>query len=312
MQEVSKFEMNTQTIKSRFVTAKSFWLIIGVVCLSLFLREIPILSVFFAPFTQFETMLHEMSHAIACVFTGGTVTGLTIVEDGNGHGGLTFTNGGIPFIYSQAGYIGEALWGSLLIALSRFPRISRAVLMVMGVFIGAACIYFMPQAILRPGMFVQAIASLVWGLALSGALIWTGKKVSDSTAHFILLFLAVQSCLSSLQGIWVLLLQSFGLFGKTWSDATNMANLTGIPAPFWGICWASFSVGMLGWVLWMTFKADQTASAANTKSITAEARAPRSIGAASPNTAQIEQDLIDLKINAGQKIKINKNQKQGR
>ena len=63
-----------------------------------------------------------MSHALACVFTGGWVSGLTIVEDGNGHGGLTFTHGGIPFIYSQAGYMGEAIWGCLLLSLARFPR----------------------------------------------------------------------------------------------------------------------------------------------------------------------------------------------
>jgi len=57
--------------------------------------------------------------------------------------------------------------------------------------------------------------------------------------------LAVQSCLCSLQGVWILLLQSMGAFPGTWSDATNMAQMTGIPAMFWGVWWALFSVGML-------------------------------------------------------------------
>lgn len=285
---------------------KTFWLIIGLVIISLLLRDVPFLSMLFAPFTQFETMLHEMSHALACVMTGGWVSGLTIVEDGNGHGGLTYTHGGIPFIYSQAGYIGETLWGCLLIALSRFPRISRYVLMGLGVSIGLACIYFMPGALLI-NVF-QAIGSLIWGLAIAGGLVWAGKKLSNRTARMVLMFLAVQSCLTSLQGVWILLLQSFGFFpGVTFSDATNMAKLTGIPAPFWGICWATFSVVMLSWAMWMTYKADRHE---NANGMAKEKKSAQLGSAAAPHqiesTASIEYELEALrqKVDLGQPVKI--------
>lgn len=260
------------------------------------------MSLLFQPFTQFETMLHEMSHAIACVLTGGSVTGLTIVEDGNGHGGLTFTQGGIPFIYSQAGYMGETIWGCFLIALSRFPKAARWVLMGLGVLIGLACIYFMPAAI--PKSLFQAIFSLIWGLGISGALIWAGKKLSNGMARVLLMFLAVQSCLTSLQGVWVLLLSSLRIIDVNFSDATNMADLTGIPAPVWGVCWALFSVGMLSWVMLLTYRADRTeAKREQAKGISlGSAGSPQQIEA--KNSIEDELEALKQNIDLGQSVKI--------
>ena len=297
--------MNIPTVRSKFTTARTFWLLIGMVCLSLLLRDLPFFNFLLAPFSQFEILLHEMSHALACVFTGGWVSGLTIVEDGNGHGGLTFTHGGIPFIYSQAGYMGEAIWGCLLLSLARFPRISRIILMLMGISIALVSIWFMPGGLLTfvPGVWLQTLGSLVWGLAMAGALVWIGRKLSNTWANLVLSFLAVQSCLSSLQGVWVLLLQSTGAFPGTWSDATNMYSLTGIPAIFWGLWWSLFSVGLLSWTMWMTYKADRAARPASVESDQVN---PKKFDKA----AQIEHDLLELRhdVEQGQSINIKRKQ----
>lgn len=304
-------------LKSKFTGTKTFWLLLGIAILSIFLRDLPVFSFLFAPFQQFEVFLHEMSHALACVLTGGWVSGLTIVEDGNGHGGLTFTHGGIPFIYSQAGYIGETLWGCFLIALSRFPRLSRYVLVAIGFSVGLVSIYFMPGGMFMPGYFLQALGSLLWGLAISFGLVWTGLKLSERFAHPVLLFIAVQSCLSSLQGVWVLFLQSLGAFPGTWSDATNMANMTHIPAAFWGLSWSVFSIGLLSWTLWMTYKADGTV-----KPRTSESSASSNAGlSAATNTVgaieakhDIESELLNLhmQVEKEQKIKIKKPDKKSK
>ncbi len=278
--------MNTSSVRSKSVSTKTFWLLIAIVCLSLALRDLPGINFLFAPFNQFETLLHEMSHALACVFTGGWVSGLTIVEDGNGHGGLTYTHGGIPFIYSQAGYMGEALWGCLLIALARFPRISRGILVCIGICVGLVSIWFMPEGIFAP-MWLQTIGSLAWGLTMAAALVWIGRKFSDTWAHLALIFIAVQACLSSLLGIWVLLLQSVGAFPGTWSDATNMYNMTGIPAMFWGVWWALFSCGTLSWTMWMTYKSEHPEPA---KQAALGQVTPKQLDTA----AQIERDLSEL------------------
>src|SRR5271163_4876737 len=92
----------------------SFWIIvIG----SLLLSHSPGFSWLFAPINIFTTAVHEMGHALVCLATGGQVSGLTIVGDGAGHGGLTFCQGGNPFFYTQAGYLGAAVFGCLLIIL---------------------------------------------------------------------------------------------------------------------------------------------------------------------------------------------------
>lgn len=241
-------------IQSGFSSSKIFWWIIAFSIVTIFFGHTFVFQAILGPLQVLQTFLHEASHALACIFTGGWVSGLTIVEDGKGHGGLTFCHGGFPFIYSQAGYIGETLWGCLLIALARFQRISRIILMVLGVGLGILTLLVMPGTMFVEHRWLEGLGSMIWGLALSGFLFFTGFRLSDKFAHVLLLFIAVQSCLSSLTGAWTILLQSTGAFPGTWSDATNMQSLTGIPALFWGLSWSLFSVGMMSFVLWTTFK----------------------------------------------------------
>lgn len=297
--------MNTKVSKNILSSAKSFWLIIGLVLLSLFLKDLPVFSLLLAPFHQFEVMLHEMSHAIACVLTGGSVSGLTIVEDGNGHGGLTFTRGGIPFIYSQAGYMGETLWGCSLVLLSRFPGISRFILIAMGLLVAATSIYFMPGAVFRLDTWAQGLGSLFWGLTIAAALVFSGWKLKEKNARFILLFMAVQSCLSSLDGLQAIVMQSLGAYPGSWSDATNMEKLTMIPAPFWAISWALFSVGMLSAVMWLTFKLDRKVTKTEAPELGAGENKTRRLGAASfADSLELELEKLRAESTGGQTLDI--------
>ncbi|MBY0546009.1 MAG: M50 family metallopeptidase [Candidatus Obscuribacterales bacterium] len=243
--------------RTTFSTTKTFAIIIGFVVLSMILREVPLLGLILQPLETFETAVHEMGHALACIATGGFVDGLTIVDDGEGHGGLTYCKGGWPLIYSQAGYIGEALFGSTLILLSRFQKLSRAILIFLGVAIGLGAILLMPGTIIHEGDWKSGLMSMLSGLLIAGAFVFSGAKLKDKWAHLLLLFIAVQSSLSSLSGIWVLLLQSFGMFPGTWSDATNMEKMTHIPAFLWGIGWAIFSIGSLAGTMWLTYQLDK-------------------------------------------------------
>ena len=304
--------MNTQIVESRISSTKTFWLLISIALLSLLLRDFPALNFFFAPFNQFSVLLHEASHALACIFTGGQVSALTIVEDGNGHGGLTFTQGGIPFIYSQAGYMGEALWGCLFIAVSRYPRLSRWILFLIGLGIGLISLLFMGSGLFQAGMFFPALASMLWGFAIAAGFVWVAGKLSNRWANMLLMFVAVQLCLGSLQGVWVLFLQSLGFFPGTWSDATNMQRLTGIPAAVWGICWSVFSLGMFSFTFWATFKADHSTAKQEKESklklsAYTEAQSAKRISA----DANIEQELMELhqNVDMGQKIKIKKEER---
>lgn len=229
--------------------AWAFWLI---TILSLFLYNAPIVGLLLSPISTFATMVHEMSHAIVCLLTGGTVSGMTIVSDGSGHGGLTFCRGGWPFLYTQAGYLGAAVFGCLLIFLGQFQKISKGILMAIGGTIGLASIFLVGLNVLNTGW--QGFFSLIAGLSMSGFLIFAGMKWRAHYANLLLLFLAVQTALNSVTSIIFLAQVSLGMTPfDSFSDASSMEKMTGLPAGFWSIMWVLASVLMLGATLYFTY-----------------------------------------------------------
>ncbi len=229
--------------------AWAFWVI---TILSLFLYNAPIVGLLLSPISTFATMVHEMSHAIVCLLTGGHVSGMTIVSDGSGHGGLTFCKGGWPFFYTQAGYLGAAVFGCLLIFLGQFQKISKGILMSIGGIIGLASIFLVGFNLLNTGW--QGFFSMLAGLAMSGFLIWAGMKWRAHYANLLLLFLAVQTALNSVTSIIFLAQVSLGMTPfDSFSDASSMEQMTGLPAGFWSVMWVLASVLMLGATLYFTY-----------------------------------------------------------
>lgn len=229
--------------------AWAFWLI---TILSLFLYNAPIVGLLLSPISTFATMVHELSHAFVCILTGGHVSGMTIVSDGSGHGGLTFCQGGMPFFYTQAGYIGAAVFGCLLIFLGQFQKFSKGILMFIGGTIGLASIFLVGLNVLNTGW--QGLLSMIAGLVMAAFLVWAGYKWRAHYANLLLLFLAVQTALNSVTSIVYLAQVSLGMtpFGS-FSDATSMQTMTGLPAGFWSIMWVLTSVAMLCATLYFTY-----------------------------------------------------------
>jgi hypothetical protein len=232
-------------------TTKKLALFWGVLIASVILSKLPGADIFFTPLNQFATMVHEMGHAIICLFTGGHVSGMTIVADGQGHGGLTFSQGGIPFLHIQAGYLGTAVFGCLLLYLSQFHKLSKAILVAIGSLMAMASIYFILPTLLSPA-FLQGLFSLIWAVAMASATIFAGVKLKDANANLVLIFLAIYTAMDSLRSISVVL--SASLFGSTvWSDATVMEHNFILPAIFWSFLWATLSVVMLATTVWFTY-----------------------------------------------------------
>lgn len=67
------------------------------------------------PMRLLATSVHELSHALACWITGGRVHKLEVYEN---EGGVTHYSGGCRCWVAQAGYLGEAAWGMVLVVLS--------------------------------------------------------------------------------------------------------------------------------------------------------------------------------------------------
>jgi hypothetical protein len=240
---------STSPAVSNDINAWAFWTITLV---SLILSQTPGISWLFLPINQFTTMVHELSHALVCVLTGGHVVGLTIVGDGAGHGGLTNAQGGIQFLFAQAGYLGTAFFGCLLIFLGQYARFSKIILGVLGALVGAFTIYFVGLNVLHTGL--AGIFSFLWGAAISVGLIWMAKKLDAKSANLAVLFLAVQTALNSVSCIFMLVQVYLGFIpAGGWSDATVMENMTHIPSFVWSFLWFLISCLMLGFTLWHTY-----------------------------------------------------------
>ena len=67
------------------------------------------------PFRLLTTFLHEMSHAIACWITCGSVHAIQVYDT---EGGVTSYVGGCRVLIIPAGYVGAAIWGSLFVMMS--------------------------------------------------------------------------------------------------------------------------------------------------------------------------------------------------
>jgi len=235
-------------IRKNKVNLWAFWTL---VVLSLTFANAPVVGWILAPITQFTTMVHELGHAIVCILTGGAVSGLTIVSDGQGHGGLTNCLGGNAFLYTQSGYLGTAVFGSFLIFLCQFHRLAKATLCVLGVSFALATLALVGANVLHTGW--QGFCSFGWGLAMSAFLIWAGLKWSQGAANMLVLFLAVQTALNSVTSLMDL--AQFSMYGSagSWSDATTMQHMTGVPAAAWAIFWALCSVALVGLTMWRTY-----------------------------------------------------------
>ena len=74
------------------------------------------------PLKVFVVLLHEISHAMMAVATGGTIE--RIVLDPN-QGGACYCPGGNAFLTLSAGYLGSLAWGALLISAGQMKRMVR-------------------------------------------------------------------------------------------------------------------------------------------------------------------------------------------
>ena len=132
------------------------------------------------PLKVFVVLLHEISHALIAVATGGTIE--RIVLDPN-QGGACYCPGGNAFLTLSAGYLGSLAWGGLLISAGQVKRInSRWVTGAVGLLvIGLTLAY------------VRSTFGFWFGLAFGSALVLGALRLSEAVNQGILLTLGLTS-----------------------------------------------------------------------------------------------------------------------
>lgn len=179
------------------------------------------------PVKIFVIILHETSHALAAILTGGRTDSILI--DWN-LGGAATTAGGNSFIISSAGYLGSLVIGSLLFYFADkkkpFLVLSKIIAVILVLFI--------------TNLFVGS-AGIIFGLLFSILLFFLPSYTNERTTKITFQAIGLTSCFYTLLDIKSdLLTTKYRL-----TDAQLLANDTGVPAVYWGILWALISASVI-------------------------------------------------------------------
>jgi Peptidase M50B-like len=184
------------------------------------------------PLKVFVVMLHEISHGIAAVATGGAIRNIQI--DFN-EGGSCLCPGGNAFITLSAGYLGSLAWGAglLVLALGK-PRRHKITLMLIGAFLSVVTL-----------LYVRNVFGVFFGLAAGFALIGAARTLPTAINKGILTVLGLTSCLYAILDIKSDVIDR----PDAHSDAYMLAQLTHVHTLVWGGLWIVIALVVSGLLL---------------------------------------------------------------
>lgn len=188
---------------------------------------IPVLALAALPIQYLYTHLHEISHALVAVATGGTGVTIRVFADGSG---VTGSFGGWQLFVSPAGYVGGTIFGAVVLFWSRSAEGARKALASIAVVLGVGLLLW-----IRGDLFglISAVLGIA-GLALGA------KYLKGDTLAFTGQFIGAYLCLASLQAVFSIF--GFGSMAMQENDAVILERATGIPAALSALLWAGISV----------------------------------------------------------------------
>lgn len=199
--------------------------------LSVVISLVPILSAALYPLRLFVTFIHEGSHALATILTGGQVSQIAVQPDASG---VTYSLGGFEPVIVMAGYIGAATYGAAMLALAGRPGTARFILGLSGVIIALLDVF-----LVRNGF------GFGWGIAIVAGLLFASVRLSAKAAELAAMFLGVQCVINSLYDLRTLVGLSTLMNGPV-SDAVLMSQIIPLPPIVWAVLWGLISLGVLG------------------------------------------------------------------
>lgn len=176
-----------------------------------------------APLKIFVVLLHEISHGLAAVVTGGEISHIEVSAQ---QGGVAYTRGGSRFVTLSAGYLGSMLWGGLIMLIAARTKYDRALSIAIGVAIAVVTL-----------LYVRSWFGFGFALAFALVLIGAGWKLSHEANELILKTIGVTSVLYAPLDVFDDVIARRGIG----SDADKLADLTMLPSVVWGVIWIALS-----------------------------------------------------------------------
>ncbi len=202
---------------------KGHWQLIAVTAAVYALWQTPVV----VPLKILIVLLHEVSHGLMAVLTGGEIVSLSITSD---QGGLAMTRGGSRFLILTAGYLGSLLIGAAILLLALRTRADRVILALFGVLM-----------LLLAALYIRDLFALAF-VVVTGAAMLAGARY---------LPLVVCDMILRVIGLSSLFYVPYDIFDDTIarsalrSDARMLAEEIGGTTLLWGGLWLILSVAVI-------------------------------------------------------------------
>ena len=208
------------------------------------LWNLPLLRLVLYPLKLFTTYVHESGHALMALATGSDFVAFLISADGSG---LTTRSGGADWLIGPAGYLGAALFGSLLFYfINRFPRIINGIATMLGLGMVIFTLLFA-----RPDESGLPLA-LFLGVGAGVTIMGIGMRANALITMLVLNILAVSTALEAFFDLRYLVFISDASRGSVANDAVNFSERVTpwIPASLIAVTWAAIAVIMFATALY--------------------------------------------------------------
>jgi hypothetical protein len=200
---------------------------------------VPGLNLLTLPLQYLYTMLHEISHALASIATGGHGIRIEVFPNGSG---VTWSYDGLLLFVAPAGYVGATVIGAIMLYLSKSAEGASLSLKALAISLAMAWIVWVR---LDPiGLIICAVfGGLSWVLA---------TKLKGDSLAVVGQFLGAFLCIASLQSVFAI----FGFLSVPMheNDAAILEKATGIPAAVSAIVWSVLSLAAIGFGLHRAWK----------------------------------------------------------
>jgi len=192
---------------------------------------VPLASLALYPLRLFVTFIHEGSHALAAIITGGVADRIVVLPDASGY---TLTGGGWGILIAMAGYLGAAAYGAGMLAFARRPASAKLILALSGGIVALLDLF-----LVRNGF------GFGWGVAIAAGLLTAAVRLPARAAELTAMFLGVQCVVNALFDLKTLVGLSASYDGPV-SDAVLMSRIIPLPPIVWAALWSGLALVILG------------------------------------------------------------------
>lgn len=211
---------------------RTHWLLLVLVAAIAALWSTPVLI----PLKILVVFLHELSHLIAVLLTGGSAESLSLTPH---QGGAVLSRGGNRFLTLSSGYLGSLAFGLVFLWAAVSSRADRYVTAALGATLLAVA-----------ALYVRDGFALAFCLGTGVALLAAARFLPHGPNDLILRLIGLTSIAYVPLDIFSDTLARPG----AQSDASMLAHEFGGPTVFWGGLWLALSLAAIAFALYRTLR----------------------------------------------------------